>query len=773
MSLLHEKRDIVNVISQGYLNIDAVYRKAFWIIFGVLCFSFGFHAIQFMWGNHDWDFVLRPQPWGTFLGSGRYALPSFRNLFLNGIYLPLIYDVLSFFFLSLNAVLLCIYWRLKKRVIYFVLCGLILTVQPFTLGLMYYVHMIPESFVGVTFIITALIISEKIAFNPDSLVRKLIYSALAIIMLNLSLAMYPVLLNTIAVAFIGRLLVQSFEWDGSWKQCRIHFVPYVVSVINIALGVLLYETLIAYVFSSDDFYNMNILPLERFPERLTFLLKQSFYQLYEYDFLFNSQAVLWVFLGFTIFVALYVCSTGNLKQKIVRLVLLGGSLFATQTAMMLANMHIIAARVELFGLVVFETLMAILVFTELKRLHNLSVLATTGVVWVSIVNDLDCLRAWKLGFDAEKMLWNRVLTRMEVQKDFDVGKKYKVIQIGMPITLRPHFLGKAWPTKKVHDKETMLMYSYTGPWSPLQSGEFYYQTYFRGERVRSDKGLMLSQYKSELKRLWEAGILEKAKAWPHENGLIVWKDVILFVTDAKLLDEYKQQLSKEFPKWPTVTDPALHVGNDRRYLDGIAPIQNSPLHNKKILFLGSSVTQGEASLGVSFADMLRRKYGFKMIKDAVGGTCLAGADGKGYISRLKKYTKDSKIDLLVVQLSTNDAQTNVPVQTKEEDIHSIEGAITYIAEYGHNILECPVIFFTSPSFGNEKYKKMCDCLRSIADTNEIHVVDIFRDGRFEMLSPSEFRLCMFDPVHPTLAGYLRWLPLFEVKILNLFPKKME
>ena len=100
------KRDMLQVISESYSNIDTVYRRSFWIIFGVLCFAFGFHAIQFMWGNHDWFALTNPQRWVHFPGIGRYALSFFRKLSLNGIYLPLIYDIISFLFLALNAVLL-------------------------------------------------------------------------------------------------------------------------------------------------------------------------------------------------------------------------------------------------------------------------------------------------------------------------------------------------------------------------------------------------------------------------------------------------------------------------------------------------------------------------------------------------------------------------------------------------------------------------------------------------------------------------------------------
>ena len=164
------KKDIIQAIAENYRNVDVIYRRAFWIIFGVLCFAFGFHAIQFMWGNHDFKFVgaFYPLAWSGRAFEGRYAVYLFKKLFLDGICSPFVYDVITFLFLALNAVLLCIYWKLERRVIYFVLCGLILTVQPFTLIMMYYVHMLPETFIGVTLVLIALMLTEKIAFGKGS-----------------------------------------------------------------------------------------------------------------------------------------------------------------------------------------------------------------------------------------------------------------------------------------------------------------------------------------------------------------------------------------------------------------------------------------------------------------------------------------------------------------------------------------------------------------------------------------------------------------------------
>ena len=69
-----------------------------------------------------------------------------------------------------------------------------------------------------------------------------------------------------------------------------------------------------------------------------------------------------------------------------------------------------------------------------------------------------------------------------------------------------------------------------------------------------------------------------------------------------------------------------------------------------------------ASINVSFADMLQKKYNIYMIKDAIDGTTLVDVDNNSYISRMKKYTASDNIDLLVVQLSTNDSYKNFPIR---------------------------------------------------------------------------------------------------------------
>lgn len=117
-----------------------------------------------------------------------------------------------------------------------------------------------------------------------------------------------------------------------------------------------------------------------------------------------------------------------------------------------------------------------------------------------------------------------------------------------------------------------------------------------------------------------------------------------------------------FPCYSWDINPEFHIGNDSRYINSIKIQPETILKGKRILFIGSSVTRGAASMNISFADMLQKKYNIYMIKDAIDGTTLVDVDSNSYISRLKKYTARDNIDLLVVQLSTNDSYKNFSIR---------------------------------------------------------------------------------------------------------------
>lgn len=211
-------------------------------------------------------------------------------------------------------------------------------------------------------------------------------------------------------------------------------------------------------------------------------------------------------------------------------------------------------------------------------------------------------------------------------------------------------------------------------------------------------------------------------------------------------------------------------GNYGEYsLKNTSAVENGPIKDKTVIFLGSSVTYGYGSMGVSFADFLEKTDGIKAIKEAVSGTTLVDVKDNSYVSRMKTIDKTVKADAFVCQLSTNDATKEMSLGKISEsydinnfDTQTIAGAIEYIIAYAKTTWDCPVIFYTQAKYDSEHYAKMVDLLLEIQDKWDITVIDFWNDAEINNIIEDQRKIYLIDHIHPTKAGYKEWwLPKFQ------------
>lgn len=209
---------------------------------------------------------------------------------------------------------------------------------------------------------------------------------------------------------------------------------------------------------------------------------------------------------------------------------------------------------------------------------------------------------------------------------------------------------------------------------------------------------------------------------------------------------------------------AKAAGNAEEYhLDRVETLEGSPLEGKNILFLGSSVTKGACSLEVSMADYIGKLDGCNVTKEAVNGTTLATLKGNSYVERLEKLDIGTAVDLLVCQLSTNDASQSVPLGNVNDsmdmdsfDTDTVIGAIEYIIAYAKETWGCQIVFYTGTKYDSENYQAMVDGLYEVQEKWGIGVIDLWNDEDMNMVSADDYALYMYDSIHPTQAGYLLW-----------------
>lgn len=217
---------------------------------------------------------------------------------------------------------------------------------------------------------------------------------------------------------------------------------------------------------------------------------------------------------------------------------------------------------------------------------------------------------------------------------------------------------------------------------------------------------------------------------------------------------------------------ARHPGNSKGYdLEKVEEKRGSALKGKKIVCLGSSVTYGASSQGISFVDYLGKRNGCDVVKEAVSGTTLVEEGKDSYIARIKNI-EENQVDLFICQLSTNDATQKKPLgvvgtSTKLDDFdtRTVNGAMEYIIAYAKEKWDCPVLFYTNPHYDSKEYGEMVALLQEVQKKWNIGVIDMWNDKAFNQISVKERSLYMADPIHPTKAGYLEWwLPYMEEAI---------
>lgn len=211
-------------------------------------------------------------------------------------------------------------------------------------------------------------------------------------------------------------------------------------------------------------------------------------------------------------------------------------------------------------------------------------------------------------------------------------------------------------------------------------------------------------------------------------------------------------------------------GNRARYNPDRVPVDpESPLWGRRIIFLGSSVTEGFASCNCSFVEYLARRDGVIPYKETVSGTTLVTRDERSYLPRMRSIDPGFPADAFVCQLSTNDATQGLPLgdvtpygQRSGFGEATVAGALETVVACARETWGCPVAFYTGPRYASPAYAAMVALLRRVREKWGIQIIDLWQDTSDHPLPPEKEALYMADPVHPTKAGYLEyWLPRFE------------
>ena len=220
-------------------------------------------------------------------------------------------------------------------------------------------------------------------------------------------------------------------------------------------------------------------------------------------------------------------------------------------------------------------------------------------------------------------------------------------------------------------------------------------------------------------------------------------------------------------------------GNAKKYdLNKVKYKGSSAITGRTIVFVGSSFTQGVKSKNQSFPEFIAKRNKCNVIKSGIGGTTVANTGSNSIFARtINLCNTRTAPSALVCQLSANDATKNVPIgnitandkrNLEDFNTRTTAGAIEYIICYSDQKWGCPVAFFTNIKFNNSRYPQIRNILYQAQKKWGIQVIDLYSGLGRKSVSAKKFRLYMADRLHPTKAGYLKWVtPFFEARLGNL------
>lgn len=223
------------------------------------------------------------------------------------------------------------------------------------------------------------------------------------------------------------------------------------------------------------------------------------------------------------------------------------------------------------------------------------------------------------------------------------------------------------------------------------------------------------------------------------------------------------------------------TGYDRALMDEAVVDGTDPLSGKTILWVGSSVTYGAQAKGhYSMVDAVRDLHpALQCEKYAINATTLVNQSASSYVNRLKLIPKEKKADLVVVQLSTNDATTGKSFGSISESKEmadfvdtTIAGAIETIIAYAQDTFHCPVVIYTGTYCEKENYAEMVVLLHQIEEKWGIGVIDLFNNPEMTaVFGTTQYEAWMGDQVHPNREGYVQWwTPVIDAYLVEFMGK---
>lgn len=507
------------------------YKNELWISFALINLAFLFHTINFMSGDHDWNYIKAPNYWSEGSFEGRPLHFVLQAILFDGHILPILNNVISFFALALSGILLAKYWQIPYSKTNYVLFSVFTATLPYTMVWLFYAKDMLINLSLPLIGVSSLLLAEK------AIIRKNIYYHLiAVLMMFFAFASYVAMINFYGVCFLSYILISYINKKDNIFNIIKQNLPVMGDMF---IGIILFK--ISLMLSNvESSYNTKIISLDYLPKKIMETIYAMFEQFvivlpfmeFKYKLLLLIMCLLAVFLIF---------AKAKIKKVPVCILLLLGILFSSKLAyfiadergQILAEMENFAfvPRLDFYGLVyVYALSLACIIQYSKKTIYKVGVGLICIITFMSFVRDMYAQKVWKLGFDAEMKAHERIVSRIEEHPLFYPNRQYRLLQIGS-LSLRENYYKK--DIREIVSLD-LLSTSFTPEFMSRIVYNFYYpkNIFYNNASVEE-----LSPYGQQF-------LFTEAKTFPQDTSIFIDNDIIIVVLTDDGLYKAKSKLAR-------------------------------------------------------------------------------------------------------------------------------------------------------------------------------------------------------------------------------------
>lgn len=486
-------------------------------------------TFNFLWGNHDWGWIMENTPMWSGVFEGRFSQFFLQVLLFGGNILPVLTLFSGLIFYTAAAILILKLWKIPQKHYIYLLLGINLVTSPYTISWLYF------AFITLSCLSWPLFIFSGYWLLTHRPCKTAIPTAALLFML--ALGGYPPVINLISVIFFTLLLNDICLNSLPLKTI---FRKYICYIITICIAITLF-LLIQYYLKKHGLqyntYNTNSVSLNEFTAKIKILSTAVWEQfLVTTSFITFFYKYLWLSITLTAATILFTKTPKNTFTIFLFLCTLAGLLFSpliTSLATQNTIYVLYEPRIDFFSLIYIYIYAAAIIFRAAPQfIKNLTTLPLLFLTFYNIHTTAYAAKIWQLGFKAETNFAERFINRLESNQSFTPEKNYTFVQGGTLDFRSRYYLPE--------NNSKIDSYTQTAPYIPWHLPSKAYKFYYPTDFFAADFDIFWSfvdANKLSLTPKLENYLRYNATPWPHSNAIFINNNTIILT----LTPEGKQQ----------------------------------------------------------------------------------------------------------------------------------------------------------------------------------------------------------------------------------------